>query len=91
MIKIKTKSYDEIKKTLDKDSIINHGEYDELYFAEQMIGFCGKIIGIPYERILDNIYIGVDRNRVYTSNWIWHYKWIESIVYEKMDEMEFYS
>lgn len=57
MIKIKTKSYDEIKKTLDRDSIIHHGEHDELYFAKQMIGFCGKTIDIRHHDILDNFFV----------------------------------
>lgn len=89
MIKIKTKSYNKIKKTLDKDSIIHHGEHDELYFAKQMIGFCGKTIDIRHQHILDNFCDFVGKNMVYTSNWTWHYKWIESIIYDEIDEIEF--
>ena len=89
MIKIKTKSYDEIKKTLDGDSIINHGEYDELYFAKEMIGYCGKFIDIRYQQILYNFSDYVGKNMVCTLNWIWHYKWIESIIYNRLDEIEF--
>lgn len=89
MIKIKTKSYDEIKKTLDMFFIINRGEHDELYFSKKMIGFCGKVIDIRHQHILNNFSDFAGRNMVCTSNWIWHYKWIESIIYDRLDEIEF--
>lgn len=89
MIKIKTKSYDEIKKTLDENSIINHKKHDKLHFPKQMIRFCGKTIDVSHQNILYNFRNFAGKNMVCTLNWIWHYKWIKSIIYEKIDEMEF--